>query len=181
MRDRYIPGTKAERSNTAACDTGEMIEEAMRLGAAVAQMDATIASQVALPPGAGDMKPMVQGDAAKPHSIIVDQSGVRYMNESGSYVDFCLGMMQRHKTSPALPSWLVVDSQYTGKYALVGASGPKLQAGVDAGFVRTGATLEALGRGVRDGPGQAARFGRALKRFCAQWARRRFPPRRANL
>ena len=37
MRDRYTPGVRAEWSNTAPCDTGEMIEEGIRLGAAEAR------------------------------------------------------------------------------------------------------------------------------------------------
>jgi 3-oxosteroid 1-dehydrogenase len=145
MRDRYIPGTSVEWSNTPPDDTGEMIEEAIRVGANVAQMEATVGTQIALAPGATDMKPMMQGDAAKPHAIVVDQSGVRYMNENGSYVDFCNSMMARHKATPAVPSWLVVDSQFVGKYALVGSKGPnKPEAWYQSGFLRKGETLDEL-------------------------------------
>lgn len=145
MRDRHLPGTKVDWSNVAPGDTGEMIEELQRLGAATAQMDATVGCQIAIPPGAADFKPMVQGDAAKPHAIVVDQSGQRYMNETGSYVDFCDGMKRRHKVSPAAPSWLVVDSQFVAKYSLVGSNGPdKPPAWFESGFLRKGESLEAL-------------------------------------
>lgn len=144
LRDRYLPGTKVEWSQTQPGDTGEIIEEAARLGAALGQMDSTVGSQIALPPGATDIKPMLQSDAAKPHSIVVDQSGQRYMNEAGSYVDFCDSMKARHKISPAMPSWVVVDSQYTSKYTLMNQKGEKLEALVGAGIFKKGETLEAL-------------------------------------
>lgn len=144
LRDQYLPGTKVEWSQVQPGDTGEMIEEALRIGGAVAQMDATVGSQIALPPGATDMKPMLQSDAAKPHAIVVDQSGERFMNEAGSYVDFCDGLKARDKVSPAVPSWLVVDSQYTGKYSLMNQKGEKLEAMVGFGVFKKGETLDAL-------------------------------------
>jgi 3-oxosteroid 1-dehydrogenase len=146
MRDRYMPGTKAEWTSVASGDTGEMIEEAIRLGAATAQMDAAIGAQIAAPPGpVRDIKPIVQGEATKPHSIVVDQSGQRYMNEAGSYVDFCLGMFERHKATPAIPSWLVLDSQFINSYALLNTPGPnKPPAWFDSGFMKKADTLEGL-------------------------------------
>jgi 3-oxosteroid 1-dehydrogenase len=145
MRDQYIPGTKVEWSNTGPGDTGEMIEEAVRVGAAVAQMETTVGGQIAIPPGKHDVIPMVQSDGAKPHAILVDQSGVRYMNESGSYVDFCYGMLERNKTVPAIPSWLVVDAQFAKKYALAGSMGAKKpKAWIESGFLKQADTLEGL-------------------------------------
>ena len=51
MLDQYIPGTSTEWTITAPGDTGEMIEEAVRIGAAIAQMDERVGNPVALPPG----------------------------------------------------------------------------------------------------------------------------------
>jgi 3-oxosteroid 1-dehydrogenase len=146
MRDRYMPGTKAEWTSVAPGDTGEMIEEAIRLGAATAQMDSAIGAQIATPPGpVRDIKPIVQGEASKPHSIVVDQGGQRFMNEAGSYVDFCLGLFERNKVTPAIPSWVVVDSQFVNKYTLLNTPGAnKPQAWFDSGFLKKADTLEAL-------------------------------------
>lgn len=146
MRDQYLPGTSTEWSSAGPGDTGEMIQEAMRLGAATAQMDAAVSTQIAIPPGPPlPIKAVAQGDAAKPHGLVVDQSGVRYMNETGSYVDFCNSMLARNKTTPAVPSWLVVDSQFTSKYALIGKQGAKnLEPLVQVGFIKRGDTLDAL-------------------------------------
>jgi 3-oxosteroid 1-dehydrogenase len=146
MRDRFMPGTKAERTSVASGDTGEMIEEAMRLGAATAQMDAAISAPIVTPPGpVRDIKAIIQGEATKPHAIVVDQSGQRYMNEAGSYVDFCLGMLERDKATPAIPSWLILDSQFVNSYALLNTNGSnKPQAWFDSGFVKKADTLDAL-------------------------------------
>jgi 3-oxosteroid 1-dehydrogenase len=147
MLDKYISGTSTAWTNVAPGDTGEMIEEAVRIGAAVAQMDERIGSPMALPPGAAGLLPGMQGDVSKPHAIVVDQSGLRYMCEAGSYVDFCVSMIERHKHTPAVPSWLVMDSQYVAKYMLAGTmpglkSKPK--AWFEQGFLRQGNTLAEL-------------------------------------
>ena len=68
MRDRYQPGTSAEWSQTPPCDTGEMIEEMMRHGAAVAQMEEMVGFQTTHAPGWKDMyvQPPAQGLTASP-------------------------------------------------------------------------------------------------------------------
>ncbi len=155
MRDQYIPGTSTEWSNASPGDTGEMIEEAMRLGAAVANMRARVDGTVALPPGIGDrMRPMLQGDINKPHAIVVDQTGVRYMCESGSYCDVGDAMLERNKIAPAVHSWMIVDGQYQRKYMLMGtlAGKAKPEAWFESGFARRGDTVEALATACKIDP-----------------------------
>ena len=144
LRDQFVPGTSTDWTMVPECDTGEMIEEGMRIGAATAQMNVRIGFQVVLPPGG---KPTgVQSDMSKPHAIVVDQTGVRYQNESGATVDFCRGMIERNKAAPAVPSWMVVDSQYMRTYMLAGTmpGSKKPQAWYDSKFLRRGETLEQL-------------------------------------
>src|SRR3546814_14914855 len=52
MRDRYAPGTSVKWTMAAPGDTGEMIEEMMRPGAANAQMEERVGNQQTHPPGA---------------------------------------------------------------------------------------------------------------------------------
>ena len=121
MLDQYIPGTSTEWTTTAPGDTGEMIEEAVRIGAAIAQMDERVGNPDGAAAGRRRCKPVVvQGDMAKPHAIVVDQTGVRYMRESASYMEIGQAMLERNAVAPAIPSWLVVDSQYLEKYMLAG-------------------------------------------------------------
>jgi 3-oxosteroid 1-dehydrogenase len=148
MRDIYQPGTSAQWTNAAPGDTGEMIEEMMRHGAAVAQMEEMVGYQTTLAPGTerNDVKPPVQSLTAAPHAILVDQSGVRYMNEGGSYMAYCKGMLKRNKTVPAVPSWAVFDSQYICTYMLAGTwpGRKKPQLWYDKGYLREADTIEAL-------------------------------------
>jgi 3-oxosteroid 1-dehydrogenase len=117
-----------------------MIEEMMRHGAAIAQMEERVGCQVTLPPGAeeSEFKPTAQGMTASPHVILVDQSGVRYMNEGGSYMAYCKAILERNKTVPAVPSWAVFDSQYMRKYMLAGTmpGSTKPQRWYDEGYLR---------------------------------------------
>ena len=156
MRDRYQPGTSVKWTMAIAGDTGEMIEEMMRHGAAVAQMEERVGNQQTLPPGAEEReaKPGVQGMTASPHVILVDQSGVRYMNEGGSYMLYCKTMLERNKTVPAVPSWAVFDSQYTRKYLLPDTLPWKgrPQSWTDSGYFKQANTIEELARQTKIEP-----------------------------
>ncbi|MBY0423015.1 MAG: FAD-dependent oxidoreductase [Parvularculaceae bacterium] len=160
MRDRYQPGTRAEWSSVPEGDTGEMIEEMMRHGAAIAQMEEMVGYQTTEAPGFAkmDIKPTAQGLTAKPHAILVDQSGVRYMNEGGSYMAYCKGMLERNKTTPAIPSWAIFDAQYLDKYMLAGTmpGRKKPESWAREGYLRQAATIEELARLIKVDPAALA-------------------------
>lgn len=144
MLDQYMPGVKTEWTSVIDGDMGELIEAGQRIGAAVAQMDQRIGMQITLPPNAKHVRPNL--DTSKPHCIVVDQSGVRYMRESGAPSDICHKMLERNKTVPAVPSYMIVDSQYINTYMLAGSmAGPKKpQAWFDSKMLRKADTIEAL-------------------------------------
>jgi 3-oxosteroid 1-dehydrogenase len=156
MRDTYQPGTQAKWSVVTSGDTGEMIEEMMRHGAAVAQMEEMVGYQTMTPPGTeNDMvTPAMQTVTAAPHAILVDQSGVRYMNEGGSYMAYCKGMFERNRAVPAVPGWAVFDSQYVAKYGLANGmvSGWKTKQWLATGYMKTGDTIEALAAAMQTDP-----------------------------
>ena len=172
LRDRYQPGTSVQWTMAAPGDTGEMIEEMMRHGAAIAQMEERVGSQLTLPPGAleSEAKPTAQGVTAAPHAILVDQSGVRYMNEGGSYMAYCKGMLERHKVVPAVPSWAVLDSQYLRNYMLAGTLGgsQKPQRWYDEGYLRKSDTLEGLAQQLNMDAATLKRTVDRFNRFVAQ-------------
>jgi 3-oxosteroid 1-dehydrogenase len=145
MRDEHIPHTRKEWSHAAPGDTGDMHREMKRLGAWMAQMNEFVGNQMALPPTDSDPAGM-QTQLAKPHAFLVDQSGVRYMNEGGSYMLFCQGQLERHKTVPAVPSWMIMDSQFMRRYMLCetmpGSKKPQLW--FDKNFLKQGATMAEL-------------------------------------
>jgi 3-oxosteroid 1-dehydrogenase len=153
MRDQYQPGTQSDWSMTAEGDTGEMILEMMRHGAAIAQMEEMVGNQITLQPGheAHWMKSVVQGLTAAPHAILVDQSGQRYMNESGSYMAYCKGMLERNRSVPAIPSWAIMDSQYLKKYMLSNTMGgvKKPASWTEQGYLHQGNTIEELAASIQ--------------------------------
>lgn len=146
MRDKYQPGTSAEWTATCPGDTGEMIEEMMRLGAAVAQMNEMVGNQAAFPPGLPDRLALVVSEIAKPHSMVVDQSGERYTNETQSYMSFCQDMLERNKVVGAVPSWLIFDSQYMANYLVAGTlpGSKKPDTWYDSGWLKKADTLGEL-------------------------------------
>jgi 3-oxosteroid 1-dehydrogenase len=172
MRDRYQPGKSVKWTMAAPGDTGEMIEEMMRQGAAIAQMEECVGCQVTLPPGAeqSEFKPTVQGMTAAPNCILVDQTGVRYMNEGGSYMAYCQGMLERNKTVPAVPSWAVFDSQHMSNYMLAGTmpGSKKPQSWYDAGYLKQGDTIEDLAKQLSMDPGTLKTTVERFNRFVAQ-------------
>jgi 3-oxosteroid 1-dehydrogenase len=147
MRDKYIPKTSAQWTNASKGDTGEIIEEAQRIGAAVSQMGERVGNQMTLPPvHKEDMLPMVQMDGSKPHAILVDQSAQRYLNEGGSYMEYGQNMLRRDKDVPAIPSWMIVDDQYMSRYMFSGTmpGSKKPQDWFDSGFLKKANTIADL-------------------------------------
>ncbi len=148
MRDQYQPGMSAALTSVAEGDTGEMIQEMMRHGAAVAQMDGYIGYPVSVPPELeqSPFKPGSQGLTAAPHAILVDQTGVRYMNESSNYTDFCHGITERNRMAPALPSWAIFDANVARDYMVAGTmpGSKKPQAWTDTGYMKQADSIEAL-------------------------------------
>ena len=153
MRDKYIPHTRKEWTHAAPGDTGDMHQEMMRIGAAMGQMNEMVGNQMSLPPTDPDPAGM-QTQLAKPHAFLVDQTGVRYMNEGGSYMSFCQGMLKRHETVPAVPSWMIMDSQFMRYHMLAhtmpGSKKPDIW--FESGYLVTGKTIEDLAAAINVDP-----------------------------
>jgi 3-oxosteroid 1-dehydrogenase len=145
MRDKYIPHTRNEWTHAAPGDTGDMHQILMRIGAHMAQMEEMVGNQMMLPPGFKESQG-AQMQLAKPHAFMVDQTGQRYMSEGGSYMLFCQSMLERHKTVPAVPSWMIMDSQFM-KWHMLADSMPGSQRPehwYSSGWLKTGKTIEDL-------------------------------------
>jgi len=155
MRDRYMPGTRAEWSMTPEGDTGDLHQELERVGGVLAQMDEMVGFQMTRAPGWQNeyIAPSAQGITAKPHAILVDQTGVRYMNEGGSYEEYCETMLARNRSVPAVPSWAVFDQQYLDAYTLAnGGRGKIPREWRTAGYLKQAATVEELAAQIKADP-----------------------------
>jgi 3-oxosteroid 1-dehydrogenase len=172
MRERYQPGTSVKWTMAAPGDTGEMIEEMMRHGAAIAQMQERVGNQFTPQPGweENEIRQAAQSVTAAPHCILVDQSGVRYLNEGGSYMAYCKEMLERNKSVPAVPSWAVFDAQYLRKYILAGTmpGTKKPQRWYDEGYLKAADTLEGLAGSLKMDPATLKATVQRFNGFVAQ-------------
>ncbi len=168
MLDKYIPGVKTEWSGAIAEDTGDLIEAGARIGAALAQMDQRVGYPVTLTPKKPNYPTFLQSEMAKPHSITVDYSGERFMGEANSYAKLSKTIWEHNKTAPAMQSWLIVDSQYTGRYSVAGARGKTLGAWVQSGFAKQGQTLTELAQACNI---DAAKLEATVTRFNSDVAK----------
>lgn len=155
MRDKYMPKTRKEWSNGIESNTGDMHVEMERIGGTLAHMDEMVGFQMTRAPGWEDayVKPGTQNVTARPHAIQVDQSGVRYMNEGGSYELFCETMIRRDAVVPAIPSWAIMDQQFIEKYPLADRSGKKIpQKWYEADYIKQANTIEDLAKLINVDP-----------------------------
>lgn len=156
MRDSYMPGTQAQWSQTAEGDTGEMHRELERIGGQLAQMDQLVGYQMTLAPGWDKIyvAPGAQSMTGKPHAILVDQTGQRYMNEGGSYELYCENMRKRNLVAPSVPSWAILDRHYVELYAIAGKFIDKKipENWIESGYLHTADTIEGLAESIKVDP-----------------------------
>jgi len=124
-------------------DTGEILREALRLGAASDLTDQAVWVPVSTPPD----RPMVfhVPDLAKPGSILVDASGRRFINEAVSYMELGQTMYARHRQVSTIPAWYIRDARCHRRYPVGGAFAlQQPRAWIDSGYLKKADTLEEL-------------------------------------
>lgn len=93
---------------------GQGIEIGQKAGGDIGMMeDAWWGATTANPDGNDGPHGFILNERSDPWSIVVDQKGHRYLNESESYIDFGHHMFERDKTVPAVPSWIIFDHRHT--------------------------------------------------------------------
>jgi 3-oxosteroid 1-dehydrogenase len=144
MREYYqTRGSSSKWSLAIPGDTGDMIKAARDLGADIDTMDLSWWVPVSVRPDGG--KSAHTGDISKPHAILVDAAGSRYVNESTAYIDLGLAMFARNKISNAIPSWAIIDSQHRRKYRWAGARpGKPPNAWLKSGYMKVGNSIKEL-------------------------------------
>ena len=160
MRERWQPKPNAwQWTNANPGDTGEMIEAAMRLGAAVDCMNEAWWVITSLGPGEtlpeGAVNPegipipfMHHLDLSLPHLIMVDQDGRRFCDESGAYMEIGQRLYARHEqTGRGIPAWVILDSRHRDNYPWGTAQpGKTPQSWLDSGYMKKADTLAELAR-----------------------------------
>ncbi|MGE0384465.1 MAG: FAD-dependent oxidoreductase [Gammaproteobacteria bacterium] len=165
MREQYQPkpaSTKWTASNPG--DTGEMIQAAQALGAAIDCMNESWWTPGTFKPDGTFMGFHVPNDVAKPHSIVVDGNGNRFANEAGAYMEFG----QRMYAAGAVPAYVILESRNRSRYPFgmmpPGVTSREL---LDCGYIRRFDSLDALARGCGIDPAGLARTIERFNGFCA--------------
>ncbi|MBO0908601.1 FAD-binding protein [Arthrobacter sunyaminii] len=107
-------GLEQEYSSAPEGDRGDVIDLVAQRGGALALMDDAWWGPSTVGPGGGVAFSLAE--RSMPHSLVVDASGHRYLNESESYVDFGHHMLERNETVTANPSWLVMEARHRRRY-----------------------------------------------------------------
>jgi 3-oxosteroid 1-dehydrogenase len=180
LRQRYGPApTAAQWTAANPGDTGEMLETAMRLGAAVDNLDAfwwvptTQGLDGAWPEGTtmpdGTLAPWTHHlDLSLPYSIVVDRRGERYLNESASYMEVGERMHERNRThGSAIPSFVVFDGLHRKWYPWGTAlPGVTPSAWLESGYMKKADSLEGLAAQCGIDAGGLAKTVERWNGFC---------------
>ncbi|QIK71806.1 3-ketosteroid-delta-1-dehydrogenase [Propioniciclava coleopterorum] len=131
-------------------NTGDIIGMTQELGAELANMDQTWWFPAVAPVKEGALPAILLAERSLPGSLIVDQSGRRFINESTDYMSFGQKLMALEKEgTPVTEMWLVFDQQYRNSYVFAGGSFPRMdlpQAWYDAGIAHKADNVAELAR-----------------------------------
>jgi 3-oxosteroid 1-dehydrogenase len=152
-------------STTHEGDTGEPIQIAEAAGAAIALMDEAWWMPVVVMPSG--RRCITLWERAMPHSIIVDQTGQRFMNEAQPYVNAGRLILERNATAPSIPSWVIIDDRHRRNYAFgMVPAGYTPRSLIKAGFFVKAASLEALAGKIGIDPAALAATVERFNRFA---------------
>jgi 3-oxosteroid 1-dehydrogenase len=160
MRERYQAKPNPWKwTNANPGDTGEVMQSAMLVGAAVDCMNEAWWVVTSLGPGeslpegaiAADGTPipfMHHLDLSLPYSMMVDQAGQRFCDEAGAYMEIGQRMIQLHeRTGKAIPAWLIMDHRQRKYYPWgTAAPGQIPKSWLESGYLKKADTLEELAR-----------------------------------
>ncbi|MEE3046707.1 MAG: FAD-dependent oxidoreductase [Pseudomonadota bacterium] len=150
-RKRELPEPVAEYSPAAPGCVGSTIELAQKVGAVLGTSGVDNAlwfpsSIMSRKDGSQAVYPHIVLDRAKPGSIIVNQSGNRFVNEAVSYHEFVRGMYRANATETCIPAWMICSRAFIAKYGLglIRPRTPFLAKYIKSGYLVEGHTLADL-------------------------------------
>ncbi|CEJ93288.1 hypothetical protein VHEMI08887 [[Torrubiella] hemipterigena] len=145
MRQTHGPSPSSiEWTNVAEGDTGDAIVAGVKAGAATTLMDNAWWGPAIKDPNTGTYIFALQ-ERSRPHSIIVDQTGSRFMNEAAPYVEAGNNQYRRNQVAKSIPAWLIIDSNHRKRYflgSLMPRQEPKI--GLEAGHIHKADSLDEL-------------------------------------
>jgi succinate dehydrogenase/fumarate reductase flavoprotein subunit len=148
MRRKFQSESLGEHASLGAdTNTGDAIRIAQDVGAAIDLMDqAWWFPAVAPLPGAAPL--VMLAERSLPGSLIVDQTGNRFANESTDYMSFGQCLLERERSgNPVETMWIVFDQQYRNSYVFAAELFPRMaipQTWYDAGIAHRSESLADL-------------------------------------
>lgn len=142
-------------------DRGDAVRVATALGAATSNLDEAYWLPMLI--GASGGTELFLAERHQPHSLMVDASGARYTDEAADYMSLGRAMYDRHLVAPAVPSWLIVDSQHRRRYPLASTM-PRIRPNkwIESGYLKEAGTIADLANACGIEP---ANLERTVSRF----------------
>lgn len=151
MRQLYQAPVGTDVTMSSPDDTGEVILLGQTHGAATALLE----ESWWVPGTKTPAGPMLHvWDRCFPHSLIVDTTGKRYLNEAGPYMEAGQAMIRRHRELNTDHSWIILESRHRNRYAF-GLAPPRFTPGewFETGYLKKADTLEGLADAIGVHPG----------------------------
>ncbi len=144
MRDKYSPKpASTDWTQVNPGDTGEMIRAIMDLGAATDQMDEAFWFPCSYLPDGSTFSMHSAGDIGKPHCILVDARGNRFVNEANPYMEVGKTMYE----AGAVPAWAIFDSEHRRKYFWgMAMPGKPAETLIECGYLKRAGSLDKIAR-----------------------------------
>jgi 3-oxosteroid 1-dehydrogenase len=145
LRAKYLAGVDHDWSMGAPSNTGDGVRLGSEVGAALDLMDDAW-WMPALPLPKGRLFPLVS-ERSIPGSLIVNQAGRRFTNESAPYVNFIHDQLRLDATEGGhVPAWFVMDHRARRRYQFGGlpAGQPLPKSWYGIGTMHRAATIEEL-------------------------------------
>ncbi|KUI04041.1 3-ketosteroid-delta-1-dehydrogenase [Mycobacterium sp. IS-3022] len=152
MRWKFQSESLGEHASLGAeTNTGDAIRVAQEVGAAIDLMDQSwwFPAVAALPGGAPKV---MLAERSLPGSLIVDQTGNRFVNEATDYMSFGQQVLERERAgNPVESMWIVFDQKYRNSYVFAADLYPRMAipaAWYDAGIAHRADDVADLGRKI---------------------------------
>jgi 3-oxosteroid 1-dehydrogenase len=145
LRAKYLPTVDQDWSMGAPSNTGDGIRLGEQIGAALDLMDDAW-WMPAIEQPKGRLFPLVS-ERSMPGSIIVNQAGRRFTNESAPYVNFIHDQLRLEREEGGhVPVWFVMDQRARQRYnfAAIPAYQPLPKSWYGIGTVHSSSTIEGL-------------------------------------
>lgn len=154
LRNRLFP-LRNMKSLAPATNSGDGVEAGLRAGAGLDNGGDSPAlwmpcSSRRLKDGTDLTWPHIILDRAKPGLLAVDGAGRRFVNESNSYHDFCMGMIADNRRTACMPAWLICDRAFLREYGLgmVWPGMRRIGHLIRARYLFRGRTIDELARAI---------------------------------